>query len=297
MSGEWNVMKLRNDVFSSYPVIQEDNIDFRTKIFTANITMVESRTNARMAVFHVDCSLTNQYIKDLISNGKAKIYVHCECPVTSFRINYPIAKLSDDIIVPSAFIMKTLELNVFICLEDDIDNYNSPDFSDEFKGIVFNLKKGQIIGKSHTFIADIIKSGSDFQNWPSVITIVRDTDNPDTKLNVHYNDDKITIYLNAENYDIYSNFNSKEIKNILIRLVVFPAIIEVLCGIRLAEDSELYVEKNWYKVVEAQLKALDPNFDNLQSYLLNRTPLEIANMLFKDSLSQSFQEINEMMNS
>lgn len=295
MSGEWNVMRLRNDVFASYPIIQEDNIDFKTKIFTANITMVESRTNARMAVFHVDCSLTNQYIKDLINKGKAKIYVHCECPVTSFRINYPISKLSDDIIVPSAFIMKSLELNVFICLEEDIDNYNSPDFSDEFEGFIFNLKKGQIIGKSHTFIADIVKSGSDFQNWPSVITIMRATDNEDTKLNVQYDDDKIIIYLNAENYDIYSNFSSKEIKNTLIRLVVFPAIIEVLCGVKSEEDSELYTEKNWYKVVETQLKSLDPNFNDLQSYLLNRTPLEIANILFKDSLNQSFQEINEMM--
>ena len=291
-------MKLRNDVFSSYPVIQEDNIDFKTKIFIANITMVENRTNPRMAVFHVDCNLTNQYIQDLISKGKAKIYVHCECPVTSFRINYPISQFSDDIIVPASFIMKTLELNVFICLEEDVNDYNSPDFSDEFKGIVYNLKKGQIIGKSHTFIAEIVKSGSDFQSWPSVITIMRDTGNTETKLNVQYDDDKIIIYLNAENYDIYSNFdNSKEIKNTLIRLVVFPAIIEVLCGVRLAEDSELYVEKNWYKVMETQLKALDPNFDDLRSYLLNRSPLEIANMLFKDSLSQSFQEINEMMNS
>lgn len=291
-------MKLRNDVFSSYPVIQEDNIDFKTKIFIANITMVENRTNPRMAVFHVDCNLTNQYIQDLISKGKAKIYVHCECPVTSFRINYPISQFSDDIIVPAGFIMKTLELNVFICLEEDVNDYNSPDFSDEFKGIVYNLKKGQIIGKSHTFIAEIVKSGSDFQSWPSVITIMRDTGNTETKLNVQYDDDKIIIYLNAENYDIYSNFdNSKEIKNTLIRLVVFPAIIEVLCGVRLAEDSELYVEKNWYKVMETQLKALDPNFDDLRSYLLNRSPLEIANMLFKDSLSQSFQEINEMMNS
>ena len=289
-------MRLRNDVFSSYPVIQEDNIDFRTKIFAANITKVENRSNPKLAVFHIDCNLTNQYIQDLISKGKAKIYVHCECPVTSFRINYPIEKLSDDIIVPSAFIMKTLELNVFICLEEDIDNYNSPDFSDEFKGIVFNLKKGQIIGKSRTFIAEVIKSGSDFQNWPSVITIMRDADNAETKLNVQYEDDKIIIYLNAENYDIYSDFdNSKEIKNILIRLVVFPAIVEVLCGIRTTEDSGQYTEKNWYKVMETQLKVLDPNFDNLQSYILNRTPLEIANMLFKDSLSQSFQEINEMM--
>lgn len=280
-------MKLKTEVFSSYPVVQGNPVDFKKSIFIVDIT---PRFDENHISFKIEGLVKNENIKNLIKRNVASYYLHCECPATSYRKVFKFQTLPQDITIPAFMIRNYLEFTAFVCLNEDLKGYADTDFLDDFQGITFNLEKGQIICKNNTITVNIDKSGEDVQSWPSVIKIDH---LPDANQNLIVNCDTnyITITLDDEAYAIYSHSAcSSEVKNILIRLILFPAIMDVIERLK-TSDIQDFSDKKWFKVMEKQLHALNLDINNLQ----DKGSLEVTNLLFKDSLKKSFLEINSIM--
>lgn len=275
-----------------YPVIRPYTEDYKNTIFEGSLT-VKLQTDGYLIC--PNFVMSNLEIEKMISAGQLTYAIEVLSPSTWYRKLF-IVKDNTPIKLEPIYIHERVELIPCIVAQEEIQNFINIDFEDEYKGLIFNIKAGDIIaiGEAKVFDAlyknDVIKDG---------VPIVNIGGSDDIKEVIcDYSGSFIEVTLPMESYKNYLACGSNPTKyEVLNAVLSIPPLVEVI-GIIANDDNPLlpqsgYESKAWYKTIVVNLKRISGNNDNKYRDLLSK-PFVAAEMLMGNNYVNALKYIEEL---
>lgn len=266
-------MLIRNKYFP-YPVIAEGNDSYTTATFTSDVDFEKDGYHIKLIL---RASTNNDGINALIETKKASFVHHIECTQTCYRH----AVITDDeettFQIHQSKLNGTVQISTVIVANEDIKGYKNPDFSTDYKGFSFNIKRGCLLAIGGCVEIELNKQKDDLENTSSIFSIVPNLDQNETIINVDISSTKpkIVIYIPIKGFNIYKNLSSNlELQSIMHSMIIVPALAQVFEDLK-ASRHELYNYSDsncrWFKALTKACKNLkielnEQSLENLDSY-------------------------------
>lgn len=239
-------MNITNRLYT-YPILCNEKDDYKNSVFEAKVSTDNSTvTNFDLKFsFHV----TNKEIRNLmLFDNRAEYVVHIECPTTSYRTTIK-GDVSGEFSyqIPYKMLNGKVEVVAFILATKDIKNFYSPDWNEDFEGLMFDLPKGSILAYENLDDYMIIKDDQDLMRASSIFSVYKKNTDETKPAVVELNCDKIKIGLCTKEYNLYNKYmEMEETRQLVNALVVLPALVYVFEELRQEDNEEIYREKLWY---------------------------------------------------
>jgi hypothetical protein len=204
--------------------------------------------------------LTNEDLQELLDKNKALFTSHVYCRGTMYRNVFKTTKpIPEAIKISSEKLSGEVEIDFFICANENIAKYTNATFNSDYKGHSFSVDKGDILayaGKGK-FYAN--KSPEELTSISALMNISSTGKDSHTMFN-EYSGDKITIMLCQQDYENYQIIkNSPSLWwNVLLSCIVLPALTETLHYLSSLESQE-FSQRRWHQVLtEYKNKSKEP---------------------------------------
>lgn len=283
-------MKIRNSRMFSYPILSSMYDDYIDSEFYIKVDAQKTKNNM---IITVEPVINSSSVEKLIKNGDAEMVIHFECGRTRFRTIEKLNYGQNTFEFAGEKLNGILQVVSFIIAKNDIVNYNSSSFNQEYGRASFNIEKGSIIGISNQPDIPVPKSIYDLSNITSIISVIPD-DNDDSKMKIEYDETKIYIKLPSDTYVSYSSIGS-EVSNatpILHSMLVVPALISILDILSAQEswiDFETFI---WFKVIKKKCEEKYGEFS--QKIIKENNPTIIAQELINSPITSAINNLMEM---
>lgn len=243
-------MKLKHRLFP-YPVIGENYNDYKTSIFTGNLKYNPAGNKLSIDVF---LKTNNTEIIKSINEDKLIYAVHVECDQTSYR-KVIMAKSNDiSFSIEDSKVTGKIIISTFIIVNKDIRNFQNNDFDDDYYGVSFNFKRGNIIGIGSQWVIETNKSKDELGKLPSIFSILVDKNNKGEFTVNLLNANKIEILLSEKDYINYKKIAKiRQLEGVFHSMIVLPVLISVFDQMSIGGTSELE-EYRWFKALKKSLK-------------------------------------------
>lgn len=271
-----------------YPVLSPYSDDYKNGNFDVTIDPVRDGYDLRIDFI---ASLTCADLLELIKVKKAKYVYHLECAQTGFRTVVQTEKTSDIYHLSSKNVNGKLQICPFVVAVDDISEYSSKDFHEDYSGITFDIEAGCVLAVANMTTIDISKDIDELASTPSIFSIVMNKDTSCKQMLVDYSGRKILIKLPLNDYYCYKQLSkTPQAQSILNTITIIPALTYVLEELRLLSPQERadYEDSLWYRVInKTLLTQFDVDIEN-DDYK-NQNHIELAQKLINSPLSDAFQ--------
>lgn len=285
-------MKISNDRLFPYPVLKEDNENFSSSKFKAE---VEYRHNEIEYEFDLTITLNEDNLIDLLKKGKVSILCHLECSKTKFRNIKELKIGKNEFRINVDSLEGKLDLVVFIVTNEDLKDYHSKNFDSDYKGNHFIIEKKSILGIAEIPSVIIENKKENTSNLPSIFD-VHQSPAFDKFMKVGLNSERILIYLPIEEYKIRNaHKNSIHSRNIMNTMIVLPALIGVLNYLQDEEAVAMYGGKRWFSVINKKLKNCDCDIE--AGDLDNADLFSLAQKLLEELFSDAMDSLNYLEDS
>ncbi len=281
------MVKNQNKLFA-YPVLSYDTDDYVGVNFTLESTKIlekRKRISKLKYLFAVD----DLYIRLLIDNKQAKGVLKIYCPTTKYREMIDLEYGENEIILNNENVNNRVELESYIILMEDINNFYSLNFNNDYSNDSFNLEKGSIIAMGKYENLFIEKDIYEFTKVSSIIKVRKASENQ-KELSIDYSDQNIYVYLPENDFITYSQY-AKHCLDVVNSMVIFPALVYVLEA--LAKDEELlsqYEYNRWFRVINKKVKEIY-NMDLTSTFIINADSIIIAQKILEFPLTAGFEWI------
>lgn len=269
-----------------YPVLAEYSDAYKSGSFEVSIDPSKEGYDVKI---HFLATLNSTSLNRLIQDGKAKYVYHLECAQTGFRRVHITEKSDDSHMLSNRDVSGKLQICPFIVAVEDIEDFSSEEFHDDYDGMTFKVEAGCVMAVGRMVTADIIKDIDDLANTPSVFSIIRNADAACRQMLVDYSGRKIIIKLPLNDYYNYKTLsNNPSAQPILNALTVIPALTYVLSEMKLLSIEERRENSGslWYKTVKkALLKQFKCEIES--DDFSNQNTLELAQQLINDPVSDA----------
>jgi hypothetical protein len=272
-----------------YPVLSWYSDDYIDTIFQPSFEITGNKKFYKIILTY---KTSSKSINNLIKEKKAVYALHLECTSTRFRSIYKFDDDTYEIDIPVGDLDDKVQATRVIIADDEIINYSSPEFHEDFSGRSFNLNKGDIIavGSPLTFFAD--KKDDELAKLPSIFSIKKNPDEAAPSIDIKIFNEKIIVYLNSNVHDKFSILNLDQLlRTTLISSIYVPALIYTLEKLTKIMNHEDYEEFRWYRVLAKRLKELNFDITKLDS----ENSVVVANALIDDPLSNSLNDLKEIL--
>ena len=267
---------LKSNLNYPYPMLRSTSIDYRTSVISSSI-LLETTSNA----YELNVSITtnNDNINNLLEEGKLITGILVKSNAVWYRKFYPVK--NGTIIIDAKDIYGKVDLLPCIVSTQEINDFFSPDFEDEFKYSKISIGPGEIIGLGEELCFDALLDSDIFKNTSSIFEMVAVDDN---NLSYDLNNDKIVIFIPREMHKNYINVanSTTSTKSILNSIIVFPVLVSVLYDIRnFSDDEDYYENKKWYKTIKKTIESKSKNnlMNGLDSLGNIENPILVAQCL------------------
>ncbi|HVZ97799.1 MAG TPA: hypothetical protein VG847_13045 [Chitinophagaceae bacterium] len=228
--------------------------------------------------------ITNDTLQTLVEKKQAMFVSHLYCRGTMYREVFKSEKnISDTIRINSYKLNGEVEMDFFICANENISSYSNKEFHPDYNRQSFSIDKGDILayaGKGK-FYAN--KSPEELKSISALMNI-SSTGKSSHPMYNDYTSDKITIMLCQEDYENYQIVKRSVLwVNILLSCIVLPALTEALHYISTSEAND-FADKRWHKVL-SELK--EKSKDN--------TEIEMAQRILEQPNNRSFNTIKQLI--
>ena len=175
----------------------------------------------------LDFELAEGTLKNLVENGDARYYVNIECGRTYYRKPVLQTETHFELEIPYTEVSGSIEIFVGIVAARDVKGFHAVGFSDRFGNAKFDIEKGDILAVGTGWNVELEELDGDVTPY---IYVAEDKSEEDrSTLWVDGSNDVLTVYLAKELYEIYYNrANSDKFKNLIMALVMKPAILSAL---------------------------------------------------------------------
>lgn len=282
-------MKIKNKL-TPYPILSLYNDDYLNSSFEVDIN-VECKFNELLV--DAKFKLNNSDLKQLILDGLAVYTLHIECPMTSFRKKYDTDQTELSFKIATDNLKEKVEICSYIVACDDILNYSNKNFHSDYDGVCFNIEKGNILAIGTGKDVTIIKNNDDLENLPSIIKICPMKDLKKGTISVDTDDSNyILVGVYEGIIEKYYELGKSKYKNTVMTLILLPVIELVLLRMKYSDEDEK--EKKWYRVIENLLNQNGIEVEDLDIQNKEKSVLAIAQDIFADPISRSFEELERM---
>ena len=238
----------------------------------------------------IKTEIQNKELENLFENGKVVIGCHVECRQTCFREMYVSSSLEEVFSIKDNFLNGKTEVSTFLMAAEDINDFGSDDFIDDYKGLQFNVQQGMILGIGHRVECIINKTYDEFSDKPSICSVLMDLSAKQAKIDT--SDQKIQVYLSKDTFNAYRSLSrDPRYKEVLYSMLIVPAFMKAFYelkqegGIETVQDSRWYLSlKNYY------LK----NGRNLEDEIKNIEPYEETQKLLQDPVFNGLIKLTEI---
>ena len=272
-----------------YPVLADYSDDYIDRSFNTSIDMVRVDYNLRRDFVS---ELTSETFKKLISDGKANYVYHLECAQTGFRHVIITSNTEARFPLDKRLVRGKLQVCTFIVAKEDLHNYSSDEFHNDYAGMQFEIEAGCVIAVGTQVNFDIQKDTEDIANLPSIFSIIRNPDMDVREMLVEYESNKIIIKLPFNDFSTYKQLSRDSNNNhILNALTVIPALTFVMSELKLRTvDERSEIDYGWYRTIKnALLKTFDIDVESDDYSELNA--LEYAQKLINSPIPEAFNSL------
>lgn len=264
-------MLIRNKYFP-YPVIAKGNESYATATFTSDVDFEKNGFHIR---FILKASSNNEGINELIASKKASFVHHIECVQTCYRYAVITQEEEEVFLIHQSKLNGAVQISTVIVANEDLKGYKNADFSADYRGFVFNIKKGCLLAIGECIEIELNKQKDDLENTSSIFSIVPNLDPNETIINVDVTStkSKIVIRIPIKGCNIYKNLSANlELQSIMHSMIIVPALVQVFDELK-ASRHELYnySDCRWFKALTKACKNLkieltEQSLENFDSY-------------------------------
>ena len=279
----------RNRLFA-YPVLANYNDDYVNVklVLESTKTLEKSKKYSKISyIFQTD----DLNIINLISERKAKAVLKVYCPTTKFRKIIDLVFGANEIVLNNIDVNNRVELESYIVLTENVDNYYSSNFNIDYRNDVFSLEKGGIIAvgmQENVFIE------KDIYEFTKVSTVIKVSTNPNIEegMVVDYTDQNIYVYLPKGEYITYYQY-AKHCVDVVNSMIILPALTYVFDEISKNNDMfDEYADKKWFRVIKKKVYELF-NTEFTASFIESAGSLMIAQKILEFPLERGFEWIKD----
>lgn len=242
----------------SYPHPVVGNLDdVPGAAFQATVEMSTDKDNIYLNVNIQNSSAT---IRHLLETSKAAYALHVECTNTLFRRAFEFREASKLIPIRGDQLNDAVEVNVFAVATQDASGYVVDKAHPDYKGAVFDVKKGDILAVGEGRVFPVESSFDVLGRIGSIMQIDGATEEGDLPMRIDFNGEKIRLILSKEDFKAYKLMRQDEsLSIVLTTAIVVPALLETLHYIdseQRGEDAEALEDLRWYRVLARRIEAL-----------------------------------------
>lgn len=237
-----------------YPVLAYFTDDYKEgSSFSTSIKFSQKGYNIDLA-FHTE--LINDDLERLISSKQAYFVYHLECSQTGFRKVATTTRYDITVSISQKDVNGLLQICPFIIAEENIENYSSESFNDDYNDEKFSIEQGYTLAVGKQVNVSIQKDWEDLAYTPSIFSIVRDVDTSHKEMQVEIGSQKIVVKLPAEDYYNYKMLmRAPQLQSTLNALTIVPTLIYVLEKIHYMdlEERREFEGNVWYRSLKSTL--------------------------------------------
>lgn len=250
-------MRLGKRLFP-YPILNNEKLYSQFKDSTFTLTYDEELTNDEYILKNIKCELTNNTIISLIDEGKARIVCVIECPETMFRNNYTLSLNPSTIKLPLRDLNGKISVSAFVIATQNIENYISQDFLEDYEGYFFEIEKYDILAVDDGFVNKVSFNEDDDTKKSSIFIVIKDKTIKDETMQIEYDSSKITISLPEEQWNRYEKTKRiKKLENLYFSILAIPSLSYALSSLQAKGDSSidvLRIDYKWFNSFANQYK-------------------------------------------
>ena len=242
-------MRIGNRLFP-YPLLNHEHLYSQYKDFSFDLKFEGFISEDKEYVLHDLCVETNSnFIKGLVNQGKAKIVCTVECPQTMYRRTFEIGLSPRDIKISLYDLSGKMAVKAFAYALDDIVDYDSDEFIDEYRDYKFDIEKNDILAVDDGYITRINFDEDDDTKKASIFLVIKDGNIKDETMRVEFDTSKITISLPPSQWDVYDKTKKqKKFENLYFSIIAIPALTQCVATLQRMGDSvdQLCMDYKWF---------------------------------------------------
>ena len=277
-----------------YPVLNKNALrsGYNKSSFSLEFNEQIDRDDNAYKLCGIHYVLSNDYLKKLIEEGKARAVCIVESPESLSRYCYDIHERPTDISISLFNVKGRITVSAFIVAAKDIPDFYSDDFADEYGDLAFDIEKNDILAADDGFISTV--DFDDDAKKSSIFLVIKDYTIKD-KMQFSMGSDYIQIALPETHWNYYNSAkNVKFLQGIWFSLLSVPALTYALRELKDDhKDSSvevLRIEYKWFDSVVRKHKEVTkkPMTDEVWENLSAETE---AQMLFGGASVQAIEDV------
>ena len=256
-------MKVGKKLFP-YPTLNNYKLNnsYNNSIYELKIgNMFENDGN--LVLHDIQIQIENEDIERFLNDGRAKASLVIECSQTTFRRILPISTEPIEIKIPLAELCGTVEISSFIYATQDISDYNSSSFIEDYKDYSFQIDKFSIMAIDDGFKTTVLHEDKKDKKISSIFSVIPNIDEGQDGFIVSSDPDRIVIQIPPKSYGFYDNLKKNDnFKNMFFGIMGIPALAYCLQDIKdnfeqYSNDfTEVISDKTWFNSIMLRYKKL-----------------------------------------
>lgn len=193
-----------NELFL-HPVLTSTDDAITPRLEKENNIYSIKQTTSDDYIIVVDLKVDDDYINNLIEEGKAEYFVEIDCDKSRYRRHYCSRKSHIEFAIPRQSVINKIIVRSSVLVKVPIE-YCNPNANEDYEGITFRLSKGDSLVEF-----DGIRFTAELAYTMDNIFKVAVNENPEQKY-VQYDlsQDKIRILLPVQDYNVFKGHKDDE---------------------------------------------------------------------------------------
>lgn len=298
-------MNITNRLYP-YPILSKTNGSILDSTFDVDVKPKIIQEGAVVSC-SVMATLKNQDLKQLVENGAAGIFIHVECPATTFREVYQITpekcqsltaeKLHGELVIEisSGKISGRVEIAPFIIACEDF-KYVNANVEAFYQGMTFDIDAGAILaeGEPTNFRVNIART--QLKSTNSIFVTVPSADEKQKAMNVDCENHRIRISMPQAMFQCYQAMKTSTANDSMLwSLIIIPAFVSALERVRAARETdremfENFAQFKWFTSVNNALIE-KKGFELDSEKFVHSDMVELASVLIGNPLESVLNEL------
>lgn len=197
-------------------------------------------------------NITEPLLINLIAQGKVKGTLIIECSASVFRESFDIDSNPRDLSIPLDEINGNVVVSCYLFADDDIHDFKSTGFLDEYSGYRFDIDKFDILAADDGIKFKVECDGTQYNKVSSIFVIAKIPESAEENLMTYQNKDKyIAIFLPEQHYKSYELIKTDSShNNIAFAILALPVLAACLEEVKnIGSIDEIIESHSWFKAV------------------------------------------------
>lgn len=295
-----------------YPILRKESDDYMAEIFSVAWRDLPTSAGDKTCKLVFYITNTCDYLKNLISEGKAAYALKIVCQNTLYRDFVSFNTEEYTYLLPFSKILNSVIITPYIVAMEDLAEYQCDSFHPDYSGEKFSISVGDPLGIGNTICIDAPTENEANKTPESIIKYIF-VEKENNTIDVDFSSDVIYIRIPKTMQSIVS-LNTPRIMwadptKILLSMIVIPALTQVLSQTfspefeTAGEEEEDTVDHNnnlqWFRVLKIALfkhNLIEIGDDGMiiNFEAVSESPLEAAQLILGAPLFEATSVLNRI---